>query len=847
MSTAYRCRNEQRRDWVAQIETGSKFRLNGIDYLEVDPESQTKLTLHFINRLTDVAGYSPLVRDNFALSGGVRIREIRVIDPVVIGSDAIVLAVDRPGDFSTYKLRIVEGKGSEKPPAWVDPILSEIEFSFKINCASDFDCRPAEPPSPLQIDEPPIDYMAKDYASFRRLMLDRMGLLMPDWKERNPADIAVAVVELLAYAGDRLSYKQDAVATEAYLNTARKRVSLRRHARLLDYTVFDGCNARVWVQVQVDNRGDGKIITGPDEESDLPGTAFLTRTGREGPVLTLTGAKLENALRNGARLFEAMHSLPLYEAHNEMTFYAWGDEGCFLPKGSTRAYLKDNVEGRRLLLRPGDVLILEEKRSPETGLAADADPARRHAIRLVCVRPEANVDEAGTRTPGLLVSDPLFPDQAVVEIGWHEEDALPFDLCIHSAADPDNPAQDWPVSVASGNIILADHGQSLAETIAVTADKRFRPPLAYNPVARQGHVPPGKKGRGLELFDREGSAASAMIWTPDSVRPAIRLREEASPDLVWQCRPDLLGSDAFSRDFVVESEEDGRVNLRFGDGIMGQEPDYDGSFNVRYRTGNGSDGNVGAETISHMVLKSDAAVAIECDWTGVKKIRNPLAAAGGMNPESSAQIRTYAPQAFKTQQRAVNAPDYAEIAMRHPGIERAAAVVRWTGSWYTVFVTIDRRGGEPVDEAFITEMKTYLDCYRMAGYDIEVNGPLFVPLDIACAVCVKPGYFATDVKKSLLDAFSSRELDGGGRGFFHPDRFTFGQAVYLSGMYATAMAVEGVAFVDVTKFQRLGRKAAGELAAGKLSVGRLEIVRLDNDPNYPEMGKIEFTMREVNV
>src|SRR4029077_7562637 len=89
------------------------------------------------------------------------------------------------------------------------------------------------PTSPLAA--PEIDYLAKDYASFRQLMLDRISVLSPQWKERNPADIGIALVELLAYAGDYLSYRQDAVATEAYLGTARRRVSVRRHARLVDY------------------------------------------------------------------------------------------------------------------------------------------------------------------------------------------------------------------------------------------------------------------------------------------------------------------------------------------------------------------------------------------------------------------------------------------------------------------------------------------------------------------------------------------------------------------------------------------------------------------------------------
>ena len=231
------------------------------------------------------------------------------------------------------------------------------------------------------------------------------------------------------------------------------------------------------------------------------------------------------------------------------------------------------------------------------------------------------------------------------------------------------------------------------------------------------------------------------------------------------------------------------------------------------------------------------------DLNAVKLVRNPLAARGGIRPETGAQVRAYAPQAFKRQERAVNAPDYATIAMRHPLIQKAAATVRWTGSWYTVYVTIDRKDGKAVDAAFIQEMKAYLDCYRMAGYDIEISAPRYIPLDIAATVCVKPGYYDADVKEVLLETLSNRDLAGGQRGFFHPDNFTFGQAVYLSRVYAAAMAVEGVSSIDVHRFQRWGKKANQELEQGLINVGRLEVVRLDNDPNFPENGKLNFTMR----
>jgi hypothetical protein len=151
-------------------------------------------------------------------------------------------------------------------------------------------------------------------------------------------------------------------------------------------------------------------------------------------------------------------------------------------------------------------------------------------------------------------------------------------------------------------------------------------------------------------------------------------------------------------------------------------------------------------------------------------------------------------------------------------------------------VTIDRTGGLDVDAPFENALTATLDRFRLAGYDLEINPPRFVPLEIVLTVCVKPGYFRGNIRQSLLKAFSSAT------GFFHPDRFTFGQPLYLSQVFQTAMQVEGVESVEVKVFQRWGKAPAGELKAGKIVPGPFEVLRLDNDPNFPENGKIEFEM-----
>ena len=96
-----------------------------------------------------------------------------------------------------------------------------------------------------------LDYTARDFQSFRRLIFDRLALTMPEWHESHVPDIGVAITEVMAYVADHLAQFQDAVATEAYLSTARSRISARRHARLIDYPVDEGSNARTFLHFQV--------------------------------------------------------------------------------------------------------------------------------------------------------------------------------------------------------------------------------------------------------------------------------------------------------------------------------------------------------------------------------------------------------------------------------------------------------------------------------------------------------------------------------------------------------------------------------------------------------------------
>jgi hypothetical protein len=415
------------------------------------------------------------------------------------------------------------------------------------------------------------------------------------------------------------------------------------------------------------------------------------------------------------------------------------------------------------------------------------------------------------------------------------------------------------VSHALGNIVLAGHGRTVraeeqlpenrVEHLGVVPDPvlfrpqegdrcsdrvrapvapRFRPSPAESPVTQAApydrmHPPP--------------SATAVMTWRTEDAMPQIWLfgtPPGAEHALEWDAERDLLEAGPTTRAFVVEVEADGTALIRFGDDVFGLRPSSGTSFDAVYRVGNGREGNVGAGVLAHIVLDGPSPI------TGVT---NPVPATGGVDPEEAERVRQKAPAAFRTQQRAVTLDDYAEVTKRNAGIQRAAASVRWTGSWPTVFVTVDRLGGRRVDDLFRADITRYLDGYRMAGQDVDVDGPQFASLDVEMFVCVKPDYFRTDVDRQLRDVFSRGTLPDGRRGFFHPDNFTFGQPVYLSQIFETAMSVAGVEWVRAEIFQRFGKEPAQELELEVLTPAPREVIVLDNDPNFPENGRLQLALK----
>ncbi|MFG2828963.1 putative baseplate assembly protein [Streptomyces sp. NPDC048434] len=1053
-----RCRTDSRRGRIRAA------RLNGIDAVEVADDGVT-LTVTFLGKAPH--GLCP---ENVRIDGGRRITgpaalEVSVEreeDPEL--DDRLHIVLDRTGDTSRYGLSLVAtdpyGRPGTEPYEGFDQRYFRAEFFFRTDCPSAFDCagesagddcpdtfRPA----------PVIDYTARDYDSLRQLVLDRLRLTTPDWVERNPADLGVTLVELLAYTADQISYQQDAVATEAYLDTARRRVSLRRHVRLIDYLMHDGCSARAFVSLET--TGELTLLPG---EFRFAAVDIRTYGPRDRPEIGSVIDDRDLAVldeRGSVEVFEPVANAPLAlrAEHNAVRLWTWGGEVPALPKGATSATLRDEwaddgCASRALRLSPGDLLLFEEVKGPRTGTPGDQDPAHRQPVRLTSV------------TPGVDRLD----NQPVLEVTWAREDALAFALCLSTRGGPDcAPVED--VSVARGNVVLVDHGRSLTfgasaaeteqETVTVPpvpavlgscdppafgcGDRkdggnaparvinalrektgghralspddmrelftvvgeeatvraglglepagagrgrervvpgtayaqaealrtllaqvvypgigpRFRPLLHRSPVAQTvpfpqaAQVAAGQAGHlagirervrarlvelwrsardhdglsedeiaelavvfGLKILERlelrrhpvralrellhradrlldaklrrlevltararagtvldgriaweiaqswgpayavglhpdepvlHGPAAT-LLPDPRAALPAVRIQDD---DGEWRPRRDLLGSGPRERHVVGELEDDGRIALRFGDGRYGARPAPGSRLTLQYRMGGGKAGNVGAEAINHLVLSRDPQTSDAGDPMPVAGVRNPLPATGGTEPEPLEQVRQLAPLDLKrTRLRAVTAADYAELASALPGVQRAAAEIRWTGSVQEAHVAIDAAGtGEP-GPRLLDSVADALECYRRIGHDLVVGPARTVPLDIALEVCAAPGHQHGQILAELTRVLGSGRQSGGRLGFFHPDALTFGEPVRLSRLVAVAAAVPGVQSVRVTRLQRLfhqGHIDNKALEDGVLRLGPLEIAVCDNDPERPENGSLVIELGGV--
>jgi hypothetical protein len=743
---------------------------------------------------------------------------VGVADPptiVAMPSPHVELTVVGTPDRGRYRLTVLPdvAVAPSDPPAPslpFDPLRTWLPVELRPECEDPGGCLPQLPAPRLPGPSPVHDYLARDWRSLRQALVEFLLREHPG-ADTSPAEPAVALLELFAHAGDLLHYRLDRVATEAYLETARLRTSVRRHARLVDYAVEEAAAATTHILLQTSpGAPDQQVVAGDVVAAPDAAIAFTVEADR------LVRAPL-----------------------GEIAVYDWGEDGCCLPAGSTEAVLVRPRPADPLgvtWLAPGDLLAFEVV-DPE-----DADRHRRWARLDAGIDWPAETGATGrfreplaSRTAQVVLltevrpfADPLAPGLPLFRVRWRDEDAL-------GRAYPvgvDSGAGGAEVVVARANLVPAHHGRLVdGPAGAVVAPREEQPPGADAPVefSLLGAGVPARGGVGVAL--RQDGTPYRM-----EVRVTLPSGGEAGAEVV----PSLLLVPPTTLAAVLDVEDHEPPVLRFRTGAVGLTPPAGSQVAAAYEIGGGNAGNVAAGTLRSLERNTGLPGTAPA-WGSVEAVaaRNPAAATGGRDAVPLDVVRRDAPEAFAARPlRAVLPADHAAAAAQEPGVQRAVSARAWSGSWPMVRTVVDLLTDRPAPDR-LDRISATLDDLRLLGTEVAVVSGTPIGLVIGLEVCATPGADAADVRRRILLAL--RPGTDARRGLFHPSRLALGQAVYLSATLATAAAIPGVDAVDIREARRIGEPAG--TVHQVIEVGPAEVAVLDDDPARPQRGRLDVVVR----
>jgi hypothetical protein len=837
--------------------------LTGIEFVQVvDKCDQTRLRVYFLTDPRDLGSPFEDIGNPQVTPAPLSPTDFRIYSPrgaapdveVVVcpGPDSmhwdedaeagrryLEICVAEPGDFTEYRLKIDDER--------IDRFFNDVEFSFKVGCDDRLDCaEPSKDAPPEELVDFPVDYLARDFVSFRNALLDFAAQRYPNWQLPIEADVGVMLLEAMAALGDELSYLQDRHNREAYLETATERRSLRRMARLLDYDIHDGRMASTLLELTV-----------------LPGVISVEGGS---PVWAPVEGSDPIRFELGEGMRDRGENFPVDALWNpgNFTVYLFDDGQEFLEAGAEELFIRNDPANPD---NPGGVLFDQTAANLWSAgrrlLLRDrpADPSetdRLHVVRVVDVR---------------LEHDDLF-NLDVVRLRWETDDAPPF-------AIPYGQLQ------LSGNLVPATAGESRTARFRMGPPEQTDSDQVIQAVEREGplfsNADPSQMFGANPCAELEEESASrpaiyllslpgteesglAFADTAKDLRrtePEIRVFELDEVSGVadeWLFRRTLVDEGSDDQVFTLEDGTWRRIvgrwrggeeivhrdyatgagyTVRFGDGEFGKLPAQGSLFEVEYRLGSGAKGNVPAGAVSALQVPSESSPLA----AQLSAVDDPFPVVSGVDPESAAEIKMLAPEAYKSETFfAVRPEDYGAQAEKLGFVQRAQGSFFWTGSWLSAVTAVDPIGAFELSPSRRQQVEALLNCRRQAGRDVIVRDPKFVNLDLVIKLCLSRHAFAGQVRVRVLEALFGRGGARPIRGFFDPDNFTFGTPLRRSALEAAVVAVEGVEAVTGMQIRAHGVTGFKDFEALAYAVAEDELIRVENSALRPERGSVTLLL-----
>ena len=311
-----------------------------------------------------------------------------------------------------------------------------------------------------------------------------------------------------------------------------------------------------------------------------------------------------------------------------------------------------------------------------------------------------------------------------------------------------------------------------------------------------------------------GESGAAFLLSEQKVVPASLYITVGTTTYSHTSR--MFDSGADSPTFMSLTDSDDFTRVVLGNGVNGRVPPAGSTIKVTYRVGQGSLGNVDANTITAM----DSPVVHLA-------VASSTVASGGTNAESMASIKKNAPALRRVQDRAVTLTDYTTVMKGFAGVTKAVAVSSVSSGLVTVkyaalptyanyenmaaattTLYLTPAAGTPnfgtPGEDIDANLTTYLQDRSMIGVTVSSISTTINLTNVYVAfnsVQVKDGYYQEAVKSAIDTAV---------RNLFTWDALDFNMTIRLSAVLSAAQAVSGVQSVFISN---LGSSSGGSSVA----------------------------------
>jgi len=255
----------------------------------------------------------------------------------------------------------------------------------------------------------------------------------------------------------------------------------------------------------------------------------------------------------------------------------------------------------------------------------------------------------------------------------------------------------------------------------------------------------------------------------------------------WTEVESVYGQAADAQIFTVTQQSDRTSVVRFGDGVQGARLPTGSPVLATYRYGSGA-----------ATPPPGRLTTILRPQTNLASVANPVAVAGGADPQDASSIRSAAPASVLAFGRAISAEDYETIAGQTPGVNRARAYWTWDADSQRAMIKV-----YVGDDAAAVGLATS----ALAGSDdpnrpVSVVGATAIELALSCGLVIAADAVADDViavaQASVTSLFSAANMG-------------IGQTLYSSQIEAAlmvpgAVAVQGLKLLEpgLLRLRRFG-------------------------------------------